>query len=54
MAGKRKNTVTELVTIETRISEDLAERLRLLAAENERSLAAELRLAVTRHLEAAA
>jgi hypothetical protein len=41
---------SELVNLKTRVSKQVAARLEKLARDNERSVAAELRLAVAAHL----
>jgi predicted DNA-binding protein len=46
----RQSVTNELVTLRTRVSKTTAGRLDRLAARNERSVAAELRLAIDRHL----
>lgn len=43
----------ELVTLKTRVPRPVAEELALVARDNDRSLAAELRQAIDRHLTAA-
>lgn len=50
----RKKTEVKLYTVETRLPDKLYERLVSQAAENDRSIAAELRIAVRTHLLRAA
>lgn len=45
--------VTETTTIAVRIPSDLADRLEELAAENERTLSGEVRVALRAHVEQA-
>lgn len=51
--GRRRFTAP-LVAVETRLTRETLDQLKQLAAANERSVAAELRVAVQRHLAEAA
>lgn len=48
-----KREIASLVTVETRLPQATAERLKSLAVLHDRSVAAEIRVAVNAHLKAA-